>query len=59
MMGRFRIVGLKPGVRSSIAIEHPINPGVRLYLDTLLRGADLKPGEVRDVGDVTIKARAR
>jgi RNA polymerase sigma factor (sigma-70 family) len=59
-MGRFLIDGLKPGVKSSIDIDNPVNPGVRLYLDKLLGGADIKPAEIRDVGDVKITpARGR
>jgi hypothetical protein len=57
--GRFRIDGLKPGVKSSIDIDNPVNPGIRLYLDKLLGGTDIKPGEVRDVGDVKIPPSRR
>ena len=53
--GRFQIDGLKPGVESSLNIENAVRPVHYLSVDELLRNAALKHGEVRDVGDVTIK----
>ena len=53
-MGRFQVDGLKPGVKSSVNVDNPVYPGIRLELDRLLGGAGIKSGEVRDVGDVKI-----
>ena len=52
--GRFQIDGLKPGVRSSLNIENTVRPVHYLSLNDLLRNAGIKPGEIRDVGDVKI-----
>ena len=53
--GRFRIDGLKPGVKSSLNIENTVRPVLYHSINDLLHKTDIKPGEVRDVGDVAIK----
>ncbi len=55
--GRFQVDGLKPGVRSTLNIENSVRPVSYLSINDLLRNAGIKPGEVRDVGDVKITAR--
>ncbi len=54
--GRFLIVGLIPGIESGVAVGKKPRPGYRLDNGGILEHIRLKrPGEVRDLGDVTIK----
>jgi hypothetical protein len=54
--GRFRIEGLVTGVEHGvISIEVPNRPGVWLDGGDALRRPALKPGEVRDLGEVRPK----
>jgi len=54
--GRFQVDGLKPGIKSSIRVEHEKQPsywfeGGRALSDIVLKN----PGEIRDLGDVEVK----
>ncbi len=54
--GRFQIVGLIPGVESGISVDKRARPNYRLDTGRVLHGILLQhPGEVRDLGDVTVK----
>ncbi len=56
--GRFRIDGVVPGVETDVlSIEAPNRPGALLDSGNALRKLVLKPGEIRDVGDVKAKER--
>ncbi|HZW33872.1 MAG TPA: sigma-70 family RNA polymerase sigma factor [Isosphaeraceae bacterium] len=57
-MGRFRVEAFVPGVETEVSIAVPNRAG-GLPLDggNALRKPALKPGEVRDLGDVTAKER--
>jgi RNA polymerase sigma factor (sigma-70 family) len=59
MDGRFQIVGLKPGVGSSLKIQNKYGRELYLPVSELLKNVDIKPGEVREVGDVKVTASAR
>jgi RNA polymerase sigma factor (sigma-70 family) len=57
--GRFEVTGLKPGVRFNIGVHPKTRPGA--YLDTGKVFRDIvleRLGEVRDVGEVKVKAAA-
>ncbi len=54
--GRFRIDGLKPGVRTNSAPEFKDRLNVRLDTGKVLRDIVIQePGEVRDLGDIQVK----
>ncbi|MEJ7637641.1 MAG: carboxypeptidase regulatory-like domain-containing protein [Singulisphaera sp.] len=54
--GRFRVVGLKPGIKSSIGVDKKTRPNYQLDTRGVLLDIVLQhPGEVRDLGDVTVK----
>ena len=54
--GRFQIVGLIPGVKSGISVDRRVRPNYRLDTGGVLQGILLQhPGEIRDLGDVTVK----
>ena len=57
--GRFQIDGLKPGVGSSLKVENKFRRELYLPVIELLKNVDIKPGEVREVGDVKVSASAR
>jgi hypothetical protein len=49
--GRFRIEGLVPGVKYDALGHSPVKPS-----GTILRGVQVAPGEVKDIGDIKIPA---
>ena len=53
--GRFRIEAFVPGVETEVTIQTANRPGVQLDGGNALRKLALKPGEVRDLGDVKAK----
>ena len=53
--GRFRIEAFVPGVETEVTIAVPNRGGVQLDGGNVLRKPALKPGEVRDLGDVKAK----
>jgi hypothetical protein len=55
--GRFPVEAFVPGIETEItvSIEGPSHPGVLLDGGNALRKPVLKPGEVRDLGDVKAK----
>ncbi len=53
--GRFRVEAFVPGVETEVMISVPNRLGVRLDAGNALRKPALKPGEVRDLGDVKAK----
>jgi hypothetical protein len=55
--GRFQVDGLKPGIRSTLNIENTVRPVSYLSINDLLQNATIKPGEVRDVGDLKVNPR--
>jgi hypothetical protein len=57
--GRFRIAGLVPGVETEVTLVVPNRSGVRLDGGAALRKPELKPGEIRDLGDVKAKEIAQ
>jgi hypothetical protein len=54
--GHFQVDGLKPGVKASVDIENKVRPGLRLFVDDLIRHVDIKPDEVQNLGDINVKA---
>ena len=54
--GRFRVNALVVGVESSLGIDPKTRSNVRLHTGKALRNLAVGPGEVRDLGDVTVKA---
>jgi RNA polymerase sigma factor (sigma-70 family) len=55
--GRFEVTGLKPGVKCFIGVEAKARPSFRLDAGKVFRNVILtKVGEVRDLGDVKVKA---
>jgi uncharacterized surface anchored protein len=55
--GRFEVTGLKPGVKCFIGVEAKARPSFRLDAGNVFRNVILtKVGEVRDLGDVKVKA---
>ena len=57
--GRFRVDGLQAGRRDRVIVESTNRPGVLLDGGNALRKPVLKPGEVRDLGDVKVKVVRR
>jgi hypothetical protein len=53
--GRFRLEGLLPGPAFRITLSDSTRKGTGLSA-AALRGMSLKPGEVRDLGDIPVKA---
>ena len=53
--GRFRIDGLKPGVKASIEMEAKARRGFRLNPGNDFLNPSVQAGEVRDLGDVKVK----
>ena len=53
--GRFQIDGLWPGLKSSISVQGKPRPGFRPDTGGVFRDISIQPGEIRDVGDVTVK----
>jgi RNA polymerase sigma factor (sigma-70 family) len=53
--GRFRVEAFVPGIETQIYIGAPKRRGVQLDGGPFLRKPVLKPGEVRDLGDVKAK----
>ena len=56
--GRFQVDGLKPGLKSSLQVRSKGRPVRRLDTDDRLRDIVVQPDEVRDVGDVIVKAKS-
>ncbi len=55
--GRFEVQGLKPGVKCFIGVKSPTRPNLRLDTGGVFRNVVLGAlGEVRDLGDVKVKA---
>ncbi|MFI5454407.1 MAG: sigma-70 family RNA polymerase sigma factor [Isosphaerales bacterium] len=54
--GRFLIDGLRPGLKSSIHLQTKTRPGFRLDTGDVFREIVSQPGEIRDVGDVRVRA---
>jgi RNA polymerase sigma factor (sigma-70 family) len=54
--GRFRVEAFVPGVETEVTIAVPKRAGIQLDGGTAFRKPVLKPGEVRDLGNVTAKA---
>ena len=54
--GRFRVEAFVPGVETEVYIAVPNRGGVLLDGGDALRKPALKPGEVRDLGDVKATA---
>jgi hypothetical protein len=55
--GRFEVTGFKPGVKCFIGVEAKARPSFRLDAGNVFRNVILtKVGEVRDLGDVKVKA---
>lgn len=53
--GRFEIVGLKPGVKTSLVVDAKVRPNYRLEWSGALRNITIqRPGEVVDLGDVKV-----
>ena len=57
--GRFQVAGVRPGLKVSVHVQNPSKPGFRLDTGDVFRQLELRPGEVRDVGDVTVKSKVR
>jgi protocatechuate 3,4-dioxygenase beta subunit len=55
--GRFLIYGLKPGLKSIIYVYSEGPAHQRLDAGDLFRNITIQPGEIRDVGDVKVKAQ--
>ena len=53
--GRFRVEAFVPGVETEVTIAVPNRGGVQLDGGNALRKPALKPGELRDLGDVKAK----
>ncbi len=53
--GRFRIDGLKPGLKSTIIVGSKGRPGKRMETGEVFHNITVQPGEIRDVGDVKVK----
>jgi hypothetical protein len=53
--GHFQVDGLKPGVRSTIQMEVPSRPGFRLNPGSAFQNPSVRPGEVRDLGEVRVQ----
>jgi hypothetical protein len=53
--GRFRVEAFVPGVETEVTIAVPNRSGVQLDGGNALRKPALKPGELRDLGDVKAK----
>jgi RNA polymerase sigma factor (sigma-70 family) len=54
--GRFQIVGLIPGIKSNIGVEHKTRPNYRIDTGGVLFNIIMqRTGEVRDLGDVRVK----
>jgi RNA polymerase sigma factor (sigma-70 family) len=53
--GRFRVEAFVPGVETEVTIAVPNRGGVQLDCGNALRKPALKPGELRDLGDVKAK----
>ena len=56
--GQFLIDGLRPGLKCSIYVQSKMRPGFRLDTGDVFREITSQPGEIRDVGDVKVKAVA-
>ena len=57
--GRFKVVGLKPGVKSFIGLRFATRPNVRLDTGEVFRNIVLERlGEVRELGEVKVKEAA-
>ena len=52
--GRFRIDGLQPGLKTTIDLSGRNRPGYLLNSGGVFREIVVRPGEVRDVGDVRV-----
>jgi hypothetical protein len=55
--GRFRVEAFVPGVDTEVTIEVPNRGGIQLDGGNALRKPALKPGEVRELGDVKATPR--
>jgi hypothetical protein len=55
--GRFEVVGFFPGAKAGIGIVRDGRPDRRYQLNKALYNLILGPGEVRDIGTVTMKLR--
>ena len=57
--GRFEVTGLKPGVRCFINVHIKVRPNTRINTGQVFRNIiPERFGEVRDVGEVKVKAAA-
>jgi RNA polymerase sigma factor (sigma-70 family) len=55
--GRFQVDGLKRDVKTTISVSSS-NPNVRLTAGAVLRNLTVEPGQVRDLGNVTVTETA-